>query len=609
MSRRQRYQVRGFVVLMHLLSALVATAQLLSPGELARPHRALEGDDKCVKCHSQGRRVDDKLCTDCHTDIGAQVAKKQGQHGTKFRGQSCGQCHVDHRGLDHELIRWPGGSRERFDHASTGFALKGAHATTKCADCHQKKNARGVATLLGLSSACASCHEDPHDKRFGDNCQSCHNEVDFKQVKMERFDHDKARFKLLGKHQEVKCVGCHHEPPKYRDLEFASCSNCHEDPHEGRFKAPCASCHDEQGFGHIVMKASAHPGLSLGGGHRAVRCNSCHDQDLGAPPRQGSRCVDCHRPVHEAKFGKDCRSCHKGIEWFGVTETLAREVHDKTPFALVGEHAEVACESCHDPKQPPAARYRKLRFERCLDCHQDPHRDEFTAREGGECASCHTEHGFLPTRFGLTAHATTAFPLDGGHAAVPCARCHGDVHPRLDLRVPKQACADCHENPHGDQFATEMQTGGCAHCHATSAWDRPRVDHSRWPLTGAHAAAACGRCHEASAAGRGAGEPASYRGVPRDCEGCHGDVHLGQFRLSDPVRGCDACHVTQTFDIERFDHARLADYALQGKHARIACDGCHRPTEVASGKKAVRYRLGYAKCADCHADPHAEVGR
>ena len=34
-----------------------------------------------------------------------------------------------------------------------------------------------------------------------------------------------------------------------------------------------------------------------------------------------------------------------------------------------------------------------------------------------------------------------------------------------------QRCIDCHDNPHGNQFAGEMSDGGCAHCHSERGWD------------------------------------------------------------------------------------------------------------------------------------------
>lgn len=597
------------------LSALALTsparAQLLSPGELTRAHQALEGDDRCLDCHSSGKRVDDARCLKCHADVDAARQARRGLHGKTYRDDSCGKCHLEHRGRDYSLVRWPGGSAKAFDHRETGWPLREAHAAAKCLDCHTSKNERGQQTYVGLRTACASCHQDPHEKRFGSDCTKCHDEARWQNIALTRFDHALARFALKGKHAQVECGECHGKPPAavtWRPLDFASCTSCHRDPHQGDFGKTCTSCHDESSWQHVNMDRGRHPGLSLAGGHSKVKCETCHDQGLSAPPSRGARCVDCHRPVHDAGFGNQCARCHRSIRWLGLPDALGREAHGETAFPLHGKHEGVRCVDCHSPSLSPARRFRDLAFERCLDCHRDPHAGEFAARDGGECKSCHDERGFRPTRFTLTDHAATAFPLVGRHDAVACGACHAGDRPRLDWKLADTRCAACHENPHGDQFAAEMRAGGCAHCHSPVAWSAPKIDHDTWPLTGAHARAACAGCH-AQSSNAGGGATASYRGVPRDCTGCHDDVHLGQFRLTEPVRGCEVCHGTDTFDIARFDHAELADYPLDGKHARVACGACHAKTTLRNGKETARYRLGFRACADCHANPHAGDAR
>jgi hypothetical protein len=589
-----------------------AAAQLLSPGPLTRAHHALEGDARCLDCHSSGKRVDDGLCLKCHQDVDAARRAGKGLHGKSYRDKRCGECHLEHRGLDYHLVRWPGGSLQAFDHATTGWPLRDAHAKVKCDACHKTKNERGAQTFIGLGTACTSCHEDPHQKRFGNDCTQCHDERSFKAPRLERFDHALARFALKGKHAEVACAKCHGAAPApvtWKGLDFASCTSCHKDPHAGRFGSTCTSCHSENGWKDAQMKREAHPGLNILGGHARVPCATCHDRGLTVAPTKGSRCVACHAPVHEAKFGNECAECHRGIRWLGLPDELGRRVHGQTAFPLRGRHEAVRCEGCHAPRLPPAKRYRALAFAQCRDCHRDPHAGEFAARDGGECGACHDEHGFAPTSFGVEAHATTAFPLVGSHEAVACGGCHKDPHPRLSWKLADARCEACHQNPHGDQFAREMRDGGCAHCHAPVAWNVPNIDHRTWPLTGAHARAACASCHARAAGSAGTTAAADYRGVPRECEGCHDDVHLGQFRLSEPVRTCADCHRTESFKIAKFDHDELTRYPLEGKHEDVACAKCHAPATLRDGKTAVRYRIPFRACADCHANPHREEAR
>jgi hypothetical protein len=99
---------------------------------------------------------------------------------------------------------------------------------------------------------------------------------------------------------------------------------------------------------------------------------------------------------------------------------------------------------------------------------------------------------------------------------------------------------------------------------------------------------------------------AAYRGIARACEGCHDDVHAGQFRQTPPVKGCNACHDVESFRVAgAFDHATTR-YPLEGKHKPLACDRCHTRELLRNGTSAVRWRLGYLQCKDCHANPHRE---
>ncbi|MEZ4226121.1 MAG: cytochrome c3 family protein [Polyangiaceae bacterium] len=578
-----------------LLGSRAALAQLLSPGPLAGAHASLEGDENCTRCHTSGRGTSNGLCNNCHGNV-----TKQGMHARAFSG-ACARCHSDHRGRGFAMVRF---SPNGFDHGQTGWPLRGAHGQTKCNKCHKSRSWIGVAT------ACTACHKDPHDKRFGLNCLGCHNESNWKTVNLKQFNHNQSRFPLRGAHASAPCGNCHGSPARYRGLDFGNCTSCHKDPHGGRFSSTCTNCHNENSWHQISMKAGAHPGLSLANGHSRVNCRKCHDKGIYAPPTRGRACVNCHKPVHEADFGKSCHKCHASIKWLGLPRKTGLRAHDKTPFSLHGKHVDVACTGCHSPQKTTQQRFRELSFAKCRDCHQDAHGGEFAKRDGGECGGCHSDSGFRPSQFGIRAHASTGFALDGKHTAVPCSSCHTNSPKdgkRLDWRGAKRVCETCHENPHGTQFAKEMKQGGCKNCHSPLGWHSPRIDHRSWPLTGAHASAPCARCHTPTEADRKSGKGASYRGTARECEGCHADVHLGQFRLSKPVKKCSACHDTNRFKIKTFDHDKLAGYALEGRHAQLQCAKCHAKASV-GGKTAARYRLGYSACRDCHADPHAEEG-
>ena len=588
------------------LAPRVASAQVLSPGPLAQAHAHIEGDNDCTKCHQSGNQVVARLCLDCHKDLGGELAAARGLHGGQYQNRPCQECHVEHVGRNTKLIRWPGGAMDKLDHALTGWPLEGNHGKVACLKCHTRASPQGRPQFLAPRSACAGCHKDPHAGRFTTECKTCHGVVEWKAFVRERFDHKLARFALTGKHTDVACERCHGASPKWQPVAFATCDACHADPHKGQLgPKPCTVCHDTAGWasGSDRMRGN-HPGLSLANGHARVACKGCHDRGNDRAPSRGARCEGCHRPVHVARFAARCESCHASIKWVGLPDSVGRDNHAKTRYPLAGKHQGAPCSGCHAPSRPAAQRFRSVAFAACKGCHADPHKGTVAGFGGGECAQCHTVAGFAPTTFGIAEHAKTRFALDGKHAAAPCSGCHPGPRPRLQLAVARQTCADCHANPHGTQFDREIAAGGCARCHTPLDWREARIDHRTFPLTGAHTRTACAACHGAQQKGAPA---AAYRGIARTCEGCHDDIHAGQFRQTQPVKTCASCHAPESFRVAAaFDHATTR-FPLEGKHRALACDRCHASEPLRNGTAAVRWRLGYLQCKDCHASPHREA--
>jgi hypothetical protein len=94
----------------------------------------------------------------------------------------------------------------------------------------------------------------------------------------------------------------------------------------------------------------------------------------------------------------------------------------------------------------------------------------------------------------------------------------------LHFDDPRRRCADCHESPHGKQFAARTDKGACDGCHDDRAFSpASRFDHdrdSRYRLEGAHRRTPCAGCHvpQKDAAGRSF---VAYRPTPMACEACH----------------------------------------------------------------------------------------
>jgi hypothetical protein len=94
------------------------------------------------------------------------------------------------------------------------------------------------------------------------------------------------------------------------------------------------------------------------------------------------------------------------------------------------------------------------------------------------------------------------------------------------LRFEEKArrCAECHDSPHGDQFARRKDQGACESCHGLDAFvPATAFDHERdatFVLEGAHARVACAACH-ARERGEGNTTRIVYYPVSHRCESCH----------------------------------------------------------------------------------------
>ena len=58
-------------------------------------------------------------------------------------------------------------------------------------------------------------------------------------------------------------------------------------------------------------------------------------------------------------------------------------------------------------------------------------------------------------------------------------------------------------------------------------------------------------------------------------------------------------HVDTAFDELTFDHQRHSRFALDARHRRVPCAGCHRTVQTEFGP-AVRYKPLGTECKDCH---------
>ena len=520
--------------LLLMFTAVLAKAQI-SPGDLATPHDELEGMMNCTKCHVLGGKVANEKCLDCHIELKTCIDQNKGYHvSTEVKNKDCATCHSDHHGRNFELIRF---NENEFQHQLTGYELTGKHNKIDCRDCHQpdlitnEELKKNENTFLGLNKECLACHEDVHQKTLSSDCASCHDTNAFSPPG--NFNHNTADFALVGKHRNVDCIDCHHKEKR-----------------NGK---------DFQRFVDIPFQ----------------------------------QCTDCHRDVHENKFGNNCAECHNENS-FSVAGASKNFNHTMTGFALEGKHRSVDCKQCH-----VSSFTTPLPHNRCASCHSDYHNREFVKNSvNPDCAECHNVNGFNSSIFTIERHNQSEFPLEGAHLATPCFACHQQSS-KWRFKNIGERCMDCHTDVHYgfiDEKYYPQQS--CESCHSVTRWVDNRFDHNltEFPLIGAHAKQACMTCH-------GTEEPPvisryeNFLNLSMACATCHQDEHRGQFEQGGAT-DCRECHGFETWASIEFDHDKTA-FKLDGKHIEVDCTGCHKKTEV-RGEVYTLYKIRKFECRNCH---------
>jgi hypothetical protein len=493
----------------------VGLESLVSPGALIEAH-AREAND-CKACHEAfDKSSQNRLCLECHKDVGGDLDQGLGLHGRIGQGaeSECRACHTDHKGADADIV---GLVAESFDHGRTDFALEGQHAAVSCSGCHEEDKRRREA-----ESSCVACHggDDPHEGRLGEECESCHQAAGWREA---TFDHATTKFPLEGLHVETPCASCH--PQQRFGKTSTTCVSCHrvDDAHRGRLGPKCADCHSPAGWKKGGFDHGKETRFALTGRHATAKCNTCHESDPKKVKLE-RHCVSCHRPDddHRGLRGDRCDNCHDARAW-----KPARFDHAaKTKYALRGAHAKVACDLCHVGKmhvdKTPVA---------CGECHKSV--DVHAGSLGKKCESCHGEESWRGRiRFD---HDLTKFPLLALHKLASCEDCH--VSKRFV--EAETSCVACHARA---DVHEERLGPSCDVCHNPNGWDRWVFDHdsqTKFPLTGAHSDLQCVACHRTEA--RAASSKADgYLAASTRCRSCH----LSESPHDDAYgRDCERCHV------------------------------------------------------------------
>ncbi len=495
MTRLLRLLLLPFAIALALASP--AEAQFETPNRQFHNQTgfALEGrhrDVACTACHINSvYKGTPTRCYDCHW---------QRRQDDRYRLQLGSQCETCHR-----PVSW---AAARFDHAgNTGVPLNGAHAQAACQSCHPNGNFRAASTT------CISCHQrdfqaaqNPNHVAAGfpTNCETCHRASDTS-FNRARFDHN-AAFPLRGMHASTTCTSCH-RGNVFRGTA-RDCVGCHRTEYErtatpnhaaAGFPTTCESCHRETDSGWRGIGFNHNQYFSLVGNHAQAACTTCHRNNVYRGTARD--CVGCHQdaynrttsPNHAAAgFPTQCESCHRATDssWRGAG------FNHNSVFALVGNHAQAACTTCHRNNV-----YRGTPRD-CAGCHIDLY-NRTTApahAAAGFPTTCENCHRASDTSWrGAGFNHNQVFQLVGRHAQAACATCHrNNVY-----RGTPRTCAGCHIDQYNRTRSPNHASSGfptaCENCHRASdgSWTQGTFNH-RFPITSGPHRTSCSTCHQTS---------------------------------------------------------------------------------------------------------------
>lgn len=541
----------------------------LSRFPLAGAHKTAD----CSECHKNfSILLFEPLSISCYSCHAADYLQtKSPDHKAAGFGTDCENCH------NLTASQWSAGS---FVHDF--FPLTGGHNIKNCFSCHKQQ------VFTGLTKECISCHridyeavKDPdHVKaNFLLECTECHNTTAFIPAS---FDHSRTNFALTGAHAEISCFSCHSE--QYTGTP-AFCQSCHQqdyntsiNPSHTALQLPsdCQSCHTTNLDWQPARFDIHDQYYPLTGAHSLIKnnCATCHN---GNYTTTANTCIGCHQdeynatanPSHSAAhFPTECKECHSETAWKPSTFN-----HDGLYFPVyTGKHANKwsSCLDCHIDQN-------NFSVFSCITCHEhnktetDNEHNEVSgyAYESSACYACHPKG----EKEGAFNHASTGFPLSGGHSTAECLSCHSSGY----SNTPTE-CVSCHQQDYNGSVnpghtALQLPTD-CNSCHTTNPdWQPASFEiHSQYyQLTGAHAAIKndCSTCHKGN-----------YTSTAKTCQGCHqadynAAANPNHTALQLPSE-CQDCHTTTAWQPAEFDiHNQF--YPLIGAHALIKneCVTCH----------------------------------
>ncbi|MBT4305788.1 MAG: hypothetical protein HOD40_08490 [Chloroflexi bacterium] len=397
-------------------------------------------------------------------------------------------------------------------------------------DASRSQPINGVSSHDEIKEICGECHAVPYsDRTMTELCIECHLTA------LDDFDNeDHAHSSMVYEYQTIECFYCHID-------------------HKGKDAKTTF-------FPSGVYVDHTRTGFTLDAHNQAdVDCTGCHIDNFSS--FKVSICEDCHQnenPIlmadHVLIFDYDCLACHDGVETYGKSFD-----HNEVEFQLIGSHAGLECESCHQDQNTISE--IKNTSQECIDCHEkdDVHLGTFDTN----CAECHTPVIWIEAEFD---HMSTGWELEGKHQNLECLDCHVD---RTYLGASSD-CFSCHEeeDEHMGQFGQS-----CGTCHIPEDWTISIFTHllpiaincescHQVDAPDPHYKGQCSACHITDA-----WTPATFDHLVAEANNCS-ECHFSNAPVPHYNGQCSACHTVDAWLPASFDHAVAGAYI---------CTNCHTP--------------------------------
>jgi len=359
-----------------------------------------------------------------------------------------------------------------------------------------------------------------------------------------------------------------------------------QSPHGKGFTMDCAKCHSPESWSfNSKTNTFNHDSTTfpLTGQHVDLDCRSCHTSPVFKEAK--TECISCHADIHLQTVGSDCARCHTPQSW--IVENITG-LHEQISFPLMGVHATVNCNQCHQSETN--VRFSPTGTE-CINCHLDEYNaakmpDHIKLGFGNDCAACHSLTG---TEWNTEIVDHSFFPLEQGHMISDCAACHKSEN-YADL---SPVCVSCHQTDFNNTLNPNHSIAGfstdCVSCHTISSGWKPVTfashDVQHFPIySGKHQGVwnDCVECHSNNS---------DY--TQFTCVSCHknpetNDLHQNISGYIYDNNACFACHPSG--DAENAFNHNATNFPLTGAHTTVECISCHADGFVGTS----------TLCVDCH---------